>query len=122
MFLAGPGCSSVGIGAFSENGPFKTYGNALVKNNCSWNSGNNHYKLNHARLKLINIAATFLHNHVDNVDFYICLFSVSDFVEANMLYWETPAGVGFSYSTNSSKTEMNDVLTGFQFTLLLVLS
>ncbi|KAL8099161.1 hypothetical protein AgCh_031727 [Apium graveolens] len=32
--------------------------------------------------------------------------------EANMLYWETPAGVGFSYSTNSSKTELNDVLTG----------
>lgn len=55
----------------------------------------------------------------DNVEFDKCLFSVSDFVEANMLYWDTPAGVGFSYSTNSSKTKMNDVLTGFEFTFLL---
>ncbi|KAK1360031.1 Carboxypeptidase [Heracleum sosnowskyi] len=68
-FNGGPGCSSVGIGAFSENGPFKTNGNVLIKNNCSWNS------------------------------------------EANMLYFETPAGVGFSYSTNSSETKVNDVLT-----------
>ncbi|WOH05461.1 hypothetical protein DCAR_0624878 [Daucus carota subsp. sativus] len=63
----GPGCSSVGIGGFSEHGPFRTNGNGLVKNKCSWNS------------------------------------------EANMLYWESPAGVGFSYS--SEKSKMNDELT-----------
>ncbi|KAA0053807.1 serine carboxypeptidase-like 45 [Cucumis melo var. makuwa] len=52
----GPGCSSVGVGAFIEHGPFKINGEVLVKNE---------YK-------------------------------------ANMLYVESPAGVGFSYSSNKS--------------------
>ncbi|XP_058092992.1 serine carboxypeptidase-like 45 [Magnolia sinica] len=56
----GPGCSSVGVGAFSENGPFRPSGEILVRNEHSWNK------------------------------------------EANMLYLETPAGVGFSYSTDTS--------------------
>lgn len=56
----GPGCSSVGVGAFSENGPFRPSGEILVKNEYSWNK------------------------------------------EANMLYLEAPAGVGFSYSTDTS--------------------
>ncbi|KAF7016337.1 unnamed protein product [Triticum aestivum] len=56
----GPGCSSVGVGAFSENGPFRPSGNALMSNEYSWNK------------------------------------------EANMLYLESPAGVGFSYSTDPS--------------------
>ncbi|KAK6149024.1 hypothetical protein DH2020_016549 [Rehmannia glutinosa] len=33
----GPGCSSIGAGAFSEHGPFQPSGNVLVKNNYSWN-------------------------------------------------------------------------------------
>lgn len=37
---AGPGCSSLGVGAFSENGPFRPSGDALVMNECSWNRGN----------------------------------------------------------------------------------
>ncbi|XP_074375560.1 serine carboxypeptidase-like 45 isoform X1 [Apium graveolens] len=65
----GPGCSSLGVGAFSENGPFRPNGDVLVKNDYSWNS------------------------------------------EANMLYLETPAGVGFSYSTDSSTMTMNDEIT-----------
>uniref|UniRef100_J3LXD7 Carboxypeptidase n=1 Tax=Oryza brachyantha TaxID=4533 RepID=J3LXD7_ORYBR len=56
----GPGCSSVGVGAFSENGPFRPSGNVLVRNEYSWNK------------------------------------------EANMMYLESPAGVGFSYSTDPS--------------------
>ncbi|XP_056177487.1 serine carboxypeptidase-like 45 [Syzygium oleosum] len=56
----GPGCSSVGIGAFSEHGPFKPSKDVLLKNHYSWNK------------------------------------------EANMLYLESPAGVGFSYSVNNS--------------------
>ncbi|PON97447.1 Serine carboxypeptidase-like [Trema orientale] len=56
----GPGCSSLGVGAFSENGPFRPNGKVLLRNEYSWNK------------------------------------------EANMLYLETPVGVGFSYSTNSS--------------------
>ncbi|KAH0893646.1 hypothetical protein HID58_056075 [Brassica napus] len=66
----GPGCSSLGVGAFSENGPFRPKGSVLVKNQHSWNQ------------------------------------------EANMLYLETPVGVGFSYSTQSSSYEsVNDKIT-----------
>nr|GMD59252.1 serine carboxypeptidase-like 45 [Ipomoea batatas] len=68
----GPGCSSLGVGAFSENGPFRPSGNVLVRNEYSWNT------------------------------------------EANMLYLESPIGVGFSYSTNSSSYEgINDNITGW---------
>lgn len=56
----GPGCSSVGAGAFTENGPFRPSGDVLLKNDYSWNK------------------------------------------EANMLYLESPVGVGFSYSANES--------------------
>ncbi|KAK1427013.1 hypothetical protein QVD17_15695 [Tagetes erecta] len=66
----GPGCSSVGEGAFVEHGPFKPSGRVLVKNDYSWNK------------------------------------------EANMLYLESPAGVGFSYSVDESfYTSANDVIT-----------
>ncbi|GAB2289351.1 Serine carboxypeptidase-like 45 [Dionaea muscipula] len=56
----GPGCSSIGVGAFSENGPFRPKGEILVKNEHSWNG------------------------------------------EANMLYLETPVGVGFSYAADTT--------------------
>ncbi|XVE95740.1 hypothetical protein REPUB_Repub02eG0125400 [Reevesia pubescens] len=63
----GPGCSSIGAGAFTEHGPFKPNGVTLTKNEYSWNT------------------------------------------EANMLYLESPAGVGFSYSANKSfYTNLND--------------
>ncbi|CAI0411493.1 unnamed protein product [Linum tenue] len=67
----GPGCSSVGVGAFSEHGPFKTNAaEVLVNNEYSWNR------------------------------------------EANMLYLESPAGVGFSYSANTSFYKLvNDSIT-----------
>ncbi|KAL7241343.1 hypothetical protein ACSBR2_006878 [Camellia fascicularis] len=66
----GPGCSSLGVGAFSENGPFRPSGKALVRNEYSWNR------------------------------------------EANMLYLETPIGVGFSYSSDSSSyVAVNDKIT-----------
>ncbi|XP_047180668.1 serine carboxypeptidase-like 45 [Vigna umbellata] len=66
----GPGCSSLGVGAFSENGPFRPKGEGLVRNQFSWNR------------------------------------------EANMLYLETPIGVGFSYSSDTSAYEgVNDKIT-----------
>lgn len=37
--FAGPGCSSLGVGAFSENGPFRPSGDVLVRNEYSWNRG-----------------------------------------------------------------------------------
>ncbi|KAF9623000.1 hypothetical protein IFM89_035981 [Coptis chinensis] len=66
----GPGCSSLGVGAFSENGPFRPSGEILVRNEYSWNR------------------------------------------EANMLYLETPVGVGFSFSTDSSNMVIGDKMTG----------
>ncbi|KAL5724472.1 Serine carboxypeptidase-like 45 [Ranunculus cassubicifolius] len=36
-FNGGPGCSSLGVGAFSENGPFRPNGKVLVRNEHSWN-------------------------------------------------------------------------------------
>ncbi|KAF3774011.1 hypothetical protein EJ110_NYTH47221 [Nymphaea thermarum] len=40
-FNGGPGCSSVGGGAFSENGPFRPSGSILVRNEYSWNTAAN---------------------------------------------------------------------------------
>ncbi|KAG4925262.1 hypothetical protein JHK87_050802 [Glycine soja] len=37
----GPGCSSLGVGAFSENGPFRPNGEVLIKNEYSWNKETN---------------------------------------------------------------------------------
>lgn len=37
--FAGPGCSSLGAGAFVEHGPFRPKGNVLLKNEYSWNKG-----------------------------------------------------------------------------------
>ncbi|KAI4963233.1 hypothetical protein ZWY2020_016939 [Hordeum vulgare] len=66
----GPGCSSLGVGAFSENGPFRPSGQALVRNEYSWNK------------------------------------------EANVIYLETPAGVGFSYSADAAYYQgVNDNMT-----------
>ncbi|KAG6721440.1 hypothetical protein I3842_03G111600 [Carya illinoinensis] len=76
----GPGCSSVGAGAFIEHGPFRPSGYNLVKNEYSWNK------------------------------------------EANMLYLESPAGVGFSYSSNQSfYSYVNDEITAQDSLLFLKL-
>ncbi|MCD9645834.1 hypothetical protein HAX54_035130 [Datura stramonium] len=61
-FNGGPGCSSVGYGAFMEHGPFRPRKDgSLTKNHYSWN------------------------------------------LESNMLYVDSPIGVGFSYSNTSSE-------------------
>ncbi|CAL0317106.1 unnamed protein product [Lupinus luteus] len=66
----GPGCSSIGAGAFVEHGPFKPSESGLLKNDYSWNK------------------------------------------EASILYLESPAGVGFSYSANKSFYDfVNDQIT-----------
>ncbi|XP_059278295.1 serine carboxypeptidase-like 45 isoform X2 [Lycium ferocissimum] len=77
----GPGCSSVGYGAFMEHGPFQPgkHG-SLMKNKYSWN------------------------------------------LESNMLYVESPIGVGFSYSnTSSDYTNWDDAATGHYIPQLTVL-
>ncbi|XVF85992.1 hypothetical protein PTKIN_Ptkin17bG0165100 [Pterospermum kingtungense] len=70
-FNGGPGCSSLGFGAFMEHGPFQPGEDGdLIKNKYSWN------------------------------------------LESNMLYLESPIGVGFSYSnTSSDYLSLNDTTT-----------
>ncbi|XP_057845951.2 serine carboxypeptidase-like 45 [Cryptomeria japonica] len=69
-FNGGPGCSSVGFGAFMEHGPFKPISEGLLEQNkYSWNK------------------------------------------ESNMLYVESPVGVGFSYSNTTSDNTSNDTLS-----------
>lgn len=41
LYFVGPGCSSLGVGAFSENGPFRPNGRVLIRNEHSWNRGTN---------------------------------------------------------------------------------
>ncbi|KAJ4707492.1 Carboxypeptidase [Melia azedarach] len=67
----GPGCSSLGFGAFMEHGPFQPAENGLLlKNEYSWN------------------------------------------LASNVLYVESPIGVGFSYSnTSSDYISWNDTTT-----------
>ncbi|OMO79226.1 Peptidase S10, serine carboxypeptidase [Corchorus capsularis] len=76
----GPGCSSLGFGAFMENGPFKpAEDGTLIKNQYSWN------------------------------------------LESNMLYVESPIGVGFSYSNTSNNYFWNDTQTA-QDNLMFILN
>ncbi|PWZ28935.1 Serine carboxypeptidase-like 42 [Zea mays] len=89
----GPGCSSVGGGAFTELGPFypRGDGRGLRSNKKSWNR--------------------------------VCfdaVFYLFDFAASNLLFVESPAGVGWSYSNTSSDYSTGDVRTAhdmYQFLL-----
>ncbi|KAI5405718.1 Serine carboxypeptidase-like 42 [Lathyrus oleraceus] len=76
----GPGCSSVGGGAFSELGPFYPTGNGrgLRKNSKSWNKA------------------------------------------SNLLFVESPAGVGWSYSNTTSDYKKDDTSTANDMLLFML--
>ena len=70
-------------------------------------------RINIAGTKVIKIKLSFL---IPHLKFWLILdfcFFFLVVTEANMLYLETPVGVGFSYSTQSSSYEsVNDKITG----------
>ncbi|KAL5075584.1 hypothetical protein RYX36_014568 [Vicia faba] len=76
----GPGCSSIGGGAFSELGPFYPTGDGygLRKNSNSWNKA------------------------------------------SNLLFVESPAGVGWSYSNTTSDYKKNDASTANDMLLFML--
>ncbi|GAA0146070.1 serine protease [Lithospermum erythrorhizon] len=76
----GPGCSSVGGGAFTELGPFypRGDGRALVRNPKSWNKA------------------------------------------SNLLFIESPAGVGWSYSNTSSDYTTGDAKTASDMRIFML--
>ncbi|KAL8130568.1 hypothetical protein V2J09_019723 [Rumex salicifolius] len=97
----GPGCSSVGGGAFTELGPFypRGDGRGLRINSKSWNKGSQ-ILFAHQTLK-----STFT--------WYLNFLIISSrcSLVSNLLFIESPAGVGWSYSNTTSDYTTGDAKT-----------
>ena len=103
MCKAGPGCSSVGFGEAEELGPFLMQKGVpeLKFNKHSWNKGKS----------VVNICL-IQSNYFVLIKFTDCNFS-HELTEANLLFLESPVGVGFSYTNTSSDIHhLGDSITG----------
>ena len=88
----------------------------LVINEYSWNKGRVSFN---CKLKVDIFKFFTLRFCCDSKLTAMLTFVVCDSVEANMLYLETPAGVGFSYSSDSSYYGgVDDKMTGTNFSSL----
>lgn len=106
---SGPGCSSMGGGAFTELGPFFPSGDGrgLRRNSKSWNKG-----VLHRTFWSVYIILIFV--------YLICIF-LNFFAASNLLFVESPAGVGWSYSNTTSDYTCGDASTGKENSSNLIL-
>lgn len=97
---SGPGCSSIGGGAFTELGPFypRGDGRGLRRNSMSWNRG----RVQNMTPPAVN--STWAVQDFANSE----LLSVA----SNLLFVESPAGVGWSYSNTTSDYNCGDDSSG----------
>lgn len=103
----GPGCSSLGYGAMEELGPFRVNrdGMTLSLNKYSWNNGTINC--------IVNVLDQLLPGSL--------LTALDLWTVANVLFLESPAGVGFSYSnTTSDYTDRGDKNTAVDSYTFLV--
>jgi serine carboxypeptidase-like clade 2 len=119
VFELGPGCSSIGYGAAVEIGPLlvNKNGEGLLFNPNSWNQGI--YTL--CFLSIFGLLS--IHTHVW-ISMFVSIiigkrimilltWKLWTYAEANLLFVESPVGVGFSYTnTSSDLTILEDHFVG----------